>query len=158
MPFWKKSEDPWDIDPSKRRRPPAEEKAESGEAAPGLLEELRDWNEARKQKKAERVPPPIPCPWCGKEMETGYLMGSRGIWWAPGRPDGWAKWVSIAMVEGAFRVDTEGGLAAYQTAWYCGDCRRLAVDIPETPSGKEFEEALEKQYQTLQKKPKESDI
>lgn len=157
MLFWKKSEDPWDIDPSKRRRPPVTETEEAGEPVPGLLEELRDWNEARKQKKAESVPPPIPCPWCGKEMETGYLMGGRGIWWAPGSPNAWAKWVSIAMVEGAFRVDSEGGLAAYRTAWYCAGCRRLVLEIPEQPSDGAFEETL-KQYQTQQENSKENDI
>lgn len=145
MPFWKKGEDPWDIDPEKRRRPPEEtaEAGETGEPAPGLLEELRDWNEARKQKKAESVPPPIPCPWCGKEMETGYLVGGRGIWWAPGRPNGWAKWVSVSMVEGAFQVDNEGGLPSYQTAWHCAGCRRLVLESPELPSGGEPEKQPE---------------
>ena len=125
MPFWKKSEDPWDVEPEKRRPVPAENE----EKGPGLLDQFQDWNEARKAEKARREtpPPPIPCPWCGKTMETGYLMGNRGIWWAPGRPDAWAKWVSVAAAEGAFQVDTEGGLATYRTAWHCPDCGNMAV-------------------------------
>lgn len=127
MAFWKKSEDPWDVEPEKRRPVPAE----NGEKGPGLLDQLQDWNEARKAEKARREtpPPPIPCPWCGKTMETGYLMGNRGIWWAPGRPDAWAKWVSVAAAEGAFQVDTEGGLATYRTAWHCPDCGKLVLDV-----------------------------
>ena len=62
-------------------------------------------------------------------METGYLMGNRGIWWAPGRPDAWAMWVSVAAAEGAFQVDTEGGLATYRTAWHCPDCGKLVLDV-----------------------------
>lgn len=156
MPFWKKNEDPWDIDPEKRRRPPAAEDGGAGEAAPGLLEQVKAWNETRKRRKLEAVPPSIPCPWCGKEMETGYLSSGRGVWWAPGRPGGWAKWISPDMEEGACRVDTEGTLFPYQTAWYCADCRRLAVEIPEQLPGGAFEEKLE-QYEARQEKSKEND-
>ena len=40
MSFWKKSEDPWDIDPNQRRTAPEPEKKE-----PGLLDSLReDWD------------------------------------------------------------------------------------------------------------------
>ena len=81
-------------------------------------------------------------------METGYLMGNRGIWWAPGRPDAWAKWVSVAAAEGAFQVDTEGGLATYRTAWVCRDCGKIVLelpDAPDTPEGRtqqEYEDEL----------------
>ena len=36
MAFWKKSEDPWDIDPNQRRTA-----SEPAEKAPGLLDTLR---------------------------------------------------------------------------------------------------------------------
>ena len=40
MAFWKKSEDPWDIDPDERRLA-----SEPAEKAPGLLDTLRgDWD------------------------------------------------------------------------------------------------------------------
>ena len=58
MPFWKKSEDPWDVEPEKRRPVPAE----NGEKGPGLLDQLQDWNEARKAEKARREAPPPPIP------------------------------------------------------------------------------------------------
>ena len=137
MPFWKKSEDPWDIDPAKQRRSVPVEEEEKG---PGLLDQLQDWNKARKAEKAKRETPlpPMTCPWCGKEMEAGYLMGNRGVWWAPGRPDAWAKWVSPATAEGAWQVDTEGEFFTYQTAWYCPDCRKLVADVP-APSPEQME-------------------
>lgn len=137
MPFWKKSEDPWDMESG--RPVSTVETPEQGETVPdkGLADQLQDWNDARKaekaRKQAEKTPAPIPCPWCGKPMTTGYLMGSRGTWWAPGVPDFVSKWISVGMAEGAFRVDTEGVLSTWQTAWYCEDCRKLAVDVPETP-------------------------
>ena len=43
MAFWKKSEDPWDIDPDERRLA-----SEPAEKAPGLLDTLRgDWDAMR---------------------------------------------------------------------------------------------------------------
>ena len=52
MSFWKKSEDPWDIDPDKRK--PAREPEK---AAPGLLDSLRgEWDamQAGRQEKRAR--------------------------------------------------------------------------------------------------------
>ena len=79
MAFWKKSEDPWDLEPDKRRPAAEEEEAEKGSDDGSLLQDLRAWNETRKAEKARRETPPvpIPCPWCGKEMEVGYLCGGR---------------------------------------------------------------------------------
>ena len=136
MAFWKKSEDPWDVEPRPvgTVSPVTPDRDEEPET---LMDSLKAWNETRKEEKErKKVPlPPMTCPWCGKEMETGYLMGNRGIWWAPGRPGAWAKWVSAAGAEGAVQVDTEGNLFTYQTAWACQNCRKLVADLPEpTPS------------------------
>ena len=80
MAFWKKSEDPWDIDPDERRLA-----SEPAEKAPGLLDTLRgDWDAMRAewQEKREKLRlPPEKCPWCGKDMEQGFL-------WAAGTSSG----------------------------------------------------------------------
>lgn len=145
MAFWKKSEDPWDINPEKQRPVLTEE-----EKGPGLLDQLQDWNEARKAEKAKREAPlpPMTCPWCGKEMETGYIMG-QGVWWAPGRPGALEKWAGASGAAGAVQVDTEGGLMApYRTAWVCRDCGKMALDLPDaadTPESRtqqEYEDEL----------------
>ena len=135
MPFWKKSEDPWDIDPAKQRRSVPVEEEEKG---PGLLDQLQDWNKARKAEKAKRETPlpPMTCPWCGKEMETGYIMG-QGVWWAPGRPGALEKWAGASGAVGAVQVDTEGGLFPYRTAWVCRDCRKMALELPDVPDAPE---------------------
>ena len=127
MAFWNKGEDPWDVKP----KPVSVPNPDCDGEPDTLLDSLKAWNEARKEEKARREEPlpPEKCPWCGKEMEAGYIMGNRGIWWAPGRPDAWAKWVSVAAAEGAFQVDTEGGLATYRTAWHCPDCGKLVLDF-----------------------------
>ena len=56
MAFWKKSEDPWDIDPNKRRPTPSYEAEEPQPAEKGFFESIRedflDWKEA-KQATAE---------------------------------------------------------------------------------------------------------
>jgi len=76
MAFWKKSEDSWDIDPDERRLA-----SEPAEKAPGLLDTLRgDWDAMRAewQEKREKLRlPPEKCPWCGKDMEQGFLMSGR---------------------------------------------------------------------------------
>ena len=82
MPFWRKSEDPWDMEPEKRRtwtagepQPPAAD----GEAwkVPG-----------EKETAEEQTPSAMTCPWCGQEMRMGYLVGGRDavrlVWERPG--------------------------------------------------------------------------
>ena len=77
MPFWRKSEDPWDMEPEKRRtwtagepQPPAAD----GEAwkVPG-----------EKETAEEQTPSAMTCPWCGQEMRmdgTLYLRGDGSFW------------------------------------------------------------------------------
>ena len=83
MAFWKKSDDPWDMDPAKERAKRDREPIENP------LDALRDWNEERKAKAAEKqaeleAQPKEICPWCGREMERGYFPGGRdGITWSP---------------------------------------------------------------------------
>ena len=126
MSFWKKSEDPWDIAPNERR--PATEPEEKG---PGLLDSLReDWDamQAVRHEKREKLRlPPEKCPWCGKDMEQGFLMGGRGIVWYRGIPAGKALWIRPGN-EDIIRVDTEGFWTTYHTAWYCPDCKKMTID------------------------------
>ena len=126
MAFWKKSEDPWDIDPDQRRTAPEPEKIE-----PGLLDSLReDWDamQAARQEKREKLRlPPEKCPWCGEDMEQGFLMGGRGVAWHRGIPTGKARWLSPGGGN-IMRVDTEGDILRYHTAWYCPDCKKMTID------------------------------
>ena len=105
MPFWKKSEDPWDIDPSRRPAP------EPAEKSPGLTDTLREgWNTMREQRK------------------EGFLSGVKGgVFWQRGIPTGKALWLGAGS-ENTIRVDTEGILSTYHTAWYCPDCKRMTID------------------------------
>lgn len=123
MPFWKKSEDPWDIDPAKRRAPVEKE--------PGLMDTLRgEWDTLqaeRREKQAALRLTPEKCPWCGKEMEQGFLMGGKGVWWCRGIPSGKALWFGSGS-ENTMRVDTEGFLNTYHTAWYCPACLKMTIN------------------------------
>lgn len=143
MPFWKKGEDPWDLDPAKRRELIARETEEQGRNR-GLLDQLQDWNEERKAEKArklaESVPDPIPCPWCGNIMEARFLWGGS-VYLAKERPGLFSgglfdeKWIFL----------DEGDLisGSYKTVWYCKDCRKLAADLPPEPSSLAAEAAPE---------------
>ena len=159
MAFWNKGEDPWDVEP----KPVSVPNPDCDGEPDTLLDSLKAWNKERKEEKAKRETPlPLEkCPWCGKEMEAGYIMGNRGIWWAPGRPDAWAKWVSVAAAEGAIQLDTEGGLMdSRRTAWVCRDCGKMALNLPNasTPEGRtqqEYEEELRAYAEQANKREEE---
>ena len=68
------------------------------------------------------------CPWCGQEMEAGYITGGRdGANWWPGWPP-----KVLGPGNGApIRVDHEGTvLLRYKTAWLCRACRRMVLELP----------------------------
>lgn len=111
MAFWKKSDDPWDRKPEKKTgaawREPPEPREEVVPVVENCVENV--------EKSVETVEV---CPWCGGEMELGYLCGGRGVyyqsWQANGR---------------RFRVDNEGGLFySYRRTWYCRKCERMVMN------------------------------
>nr|WP_275552523.1 PF20097 family protein [Oscillibacter valericigenes] len=70
------------------------------------------------------------CPWCGREMEMGYLSGSRGVFWIRGVPTARKFWLGAGRGN-IIRVDTEGGLMTpHRTAWLCRACRRMVLEAP----------------------------
>ena len=107
MPFWRKSEDPWDMEPEKRRtwtagepQPPAAD----GEAwkVPG-----------EKETAEEQTPSAMTCPWCGQEMRMGYLVGGRDavrlVWERPGA-------FRLADADGTLYLRGDGSSGAI-TSW-----------------------------------------
>ena len=138
MAFWNKSEDPWDMDPSKRRPAVREEEGEKDPDAGSLLDDLRAWNEERKEKKARRQTPPapIPCPWCGKEMEVGYLIGGRdAVRLVRERPG------ALRFFEDPLYIRGDGTFwCDYKIAWTCPKCRKLVLDLPEPEESSYAEE------------------
>ena len=129
MPFWKQSEDPWDRKPDKPRAEPKDPQANP-------LDSLKAWNEERKAKakekeEAKRLPPET-CPWCGKDMEQGFLTGGRdGVRWYPGM----YKFEPFRGLSGeAIDVlDDSSGFACYKITWLCRDCKKMAFDMPDPP-------------------------
>lgn len=135
MAFWKKSEDPWDWDPSKKR--PAPRPAESQEPRENPIETVKAWNEDRKakarEKEAAKRLPPEKCPWCGKEMEQGFITGGRdGVKWHSGV----YKFEFFRGLDGeAVNLLDEGGIwsGLYKTVWLCRDCKKAVFDMPDPP-------------------------
>lgn len=130
MPFWKQSEDPWDRKAEKRREP------REPQAPP--LDSLKAWNEERKAKAKEKEEakrlPPEPCPWCGTEMEQGFLTGGRdGTHWYPGI----YKADLLRGLDSTGRIDVldEGSIwsGCYKTAWLCRDCKKAVFHMPDPP-------------------------
>ncbi|MDY3983923.1 PF20097 family protein [Dysosmobacter sp.] len=145
MAFWKKSEDPWDMKP-KPVRTVSSAAPEGDEEPESLLDSVRDWAEKKRSAEKSQLTLPVEkCPWCGGEMEQGFLSGGRGVYWTRGVPDTKTKWLGAGM-ENQLRVDEEGALFTYRTAWLCPTCRKLAADLSDasdTPEGRTQEEYIE---------------
>lgn len=116
MPFWKKSEDPWD-QPVRRPKPrPAPEAGAGTGQEENTAQELREmFRELGKgareffgmeEKAPEQEVPPQMCPWCGKEMERGYLLSGQWIYWQGKRPTALSLRGHAAD---ALVINTEGG-------------------------------------------------
>ena len=132
MAFWKKSEDPWDIDPEKKRREAVSyfetEEPENEEDVPreGFLSGL-----FKKKEEPAEEEVPVPCPYCGKTMTKGYLKGGRdNVHWTETKPG------FLSGLDEALLISDEGGLltASYKTSYMCESCRKLIVDVPEPPA------------------------
>ena len=161
MAFWKKSEDPWDIDPEKRKKQttaafwendaPAE--TDPVGAASGRPEEAprgQSLGESIKGffggKKEDAPITPEKCPWCGKDMEWGRIDGGRdySVMWRNWKPRGF---LGIFQPEDAREIDLldEGdGLWCYKTVWYCRDCGKMTLEIKNARNTDEVEEAYRK--------------
>lgn len=132
MAFWNRGEDPWDIDPAKRR---AKSERKSREPMENPLDRLRTWNEDRKARQAEEDAAQdavtMACPWCGKPMRRGYISSGRGgVIWTPGRLTARRAWLgpSKKEAEDRLRVDNEGEFVTFKTVWYCPDCEKMVLD------------------------------
>lgn len=161
MAFWKKSEDPWDIDPEKRKKQttaafwendaPAE--TDPVGAASGRPEEAprgQSLGESIKGffggKKEDAPITPEKCPWCGKDMEWGRIDGGRdySVMWRNWKPRGF---LGLSQPDNAREIDLldEGdGLRCYKTIWYCQDCGKMTLEIKNPRNAAEVEEAYRK--------------
>ena len=136
MAFWKKSEDPWDIDPAKRKReqttwsvPQEVSGLEEKEEDESFLSEVAGLFK-KKPDPIENLPDMV-CPWCGKEMTKGYLTGGRDvICWSAEKP---GTFFGSAFLD-TVQIRDESLLSNYKTCWHCIPCRRLVVDVPEPPA------------------------
>jgi hypothetical protein len=154
MSFLKKSEDPWDRKPG--QTPTVQEPPEKKE---NPLDSLKQWNDDRKaekaRKEAESAPEPIPCPWCGKRMEARYLWAGRGVFLSAKKPGLFSSGLSSDNRD----ICDEGNplTGGYKTAWYCPDCYKLVVDLPDVLSGTAFQKLQEEHYRQLETHPQQDE-
>ena len=137
MAFWKKSEDPWDVDPDKRRSTVREEETENNPDAECPADAQQAGAEGPQAEENREAPAAsMRCPWCGREMELGYLYSRDSIRWVDQEPG------VILGTLGAGKnlyVSDEGLTTEYKRCWYCSACRRLVVQLSDKarPSSEE---------------------
>ena len=72
------------------------------------------------------------CPYCGKEMELGYIQCRDGVTWTPKKQLVAALSFlgkdSMPIVNGA--ADNNNAVYAYK----CGECRKVIIDYAEDKS------------------------
>ena len=128
MPFWKKSEDPWDIDPEKRKRRNPVTVFEAESEAPEDSEDFFAEIVGVFKKEEEPAEEPPVCPWCGQAMTRAYLLGGRdGLRLSDQKPTAFLG----SLGHDTMNLNDEGFLVTHKSCWQCKTCRKLVVDIPE---------------------------
>ena len=71
---------------------------------------------------------------------TGYALTVRGVVWHRGIPAGKALWLRPGR-ENIMRVDTQGDILRYHTAWYCPECKKMTIDAADLQTEAERNQA-----------------
>lgn len=132
MAFWKKSSDPWDIDPEKRKKSETtwwEQDAPAGDAPaaseePPLTPEQQRIRDIIEGPKATPVTPES-CPWCGSEMAAVSIYSRNGyVCWRKGEPGRWTDDDYVLQEPGQGFWDIP-----YKRAWYCERCEKMTLSV-----------------------------
>lgn len=124
MAFWnKKSEDPWDIDPNRKREPVSfyERDLESQpeperDTAVGLAEPMEE-------EPIEEAPD---CPWCQQKMIRAYLVGGRDrLRLSDQKPTAFFGTLGHNVID----FNDDGFWTAYKSCWQCKACRKVVAEI-----------------------------
>ena len=67
------------------------------------------------------------CPYCGKQMQTGYLQSSRRIIWSPEKKEG------IVMASNEGDINFPSGIinGSCVESWHCAGCKKLITEVKE---------------------------
>ena len=135
MAFWKKSSDPWDMDPKKRKsettwwEQDAPEQADPPAGEAPLTPEQQRIRDIIEGPKATPVTPEN-CPWCGGEMAAVSIYARGGcVCWRKGEPGRWTDDDDVLQDPGQGFWDIP-----YKRAWYCEGCEKMTLSVKKPPS------------------------
>lgn len=135
MAFWKKSSDPWDMDPKKRKsettwwEQDAPEQADPPAGEAPLTPEQQRIRDIIEGPKATPVTPEN-CPWCGGEMAAVSIYARGGcVCWRKGEPGRWTDDDYVLQEPGQGFWDIP-----YKRAWYCEGCEKITLSVKKPPS------------------------
>ena len=130
MAFWKKSSDPWDMDPKKRKsettwwEQDAPEQADPPAGEEPLTPEQQRIRDIIEGPKATPVMPEN-CPWCGGEMAAVSIYARGGcVCWRKGEPGRWTDDDYVLQEPGQGFWDIP-----YKRAWYCAGCEKMTLSV-----------------------------
>ena len=70
------------------------------------------------------------CPYCNQEMRAGYIAtGGNGTAWVDNENNAenfWGMPNRVPLFKGGWASEELG-----PAAWYCADCRKIVMDVPE---------------------------
>ena len=118
----KKSEDPWNMDPNRKREPALFYEREADPEAEPAENAVADAPEAEQPEAA-----PV-CPWCGETMTRAYIVGGRD---KPRLTD--RKPTAFLGTLGYETLDfsDDGFWITHKSCWQCKPCRKVVAEIPE---------------------------
>lgn len=65
------------------------------------------------------------CPYCGKEMQKGYLQSARPFFWGTEKHSGFF----VASDETDVKVSRGFWHGCFAESWYCADCKKLITEV-----------------------------
>ena len=78
------------------------------------------------EENREAPAAPMRCPWCGREMELGYLYSKECILWVDQEP---GAFLGVLSAGKELYVSDEGVTTEYKSCWYCSTCGRLVIQM-----------------------------
>ncbi len=65
------------------------------------------------------------CPYCGTQMQKGFLQSGQGFIWSPEKKE------DIFIASKETDIDFRGSIwkGCHAESWYCAECKKLITEV-----------------------------